>query len=54
MRTHFEVFQRFLSLSFDVTRQEGANTAPDHGVQLEVSTRWWCRVWLPPQSVLLE
>ena len=28
------------ALSFDVTRQEGTNTAPDHGVQLELNTRF--------------
>ena len=28
------------AFSFDVTRREGANTAPDHGVQLEVNTRF--------------
>ena len=28
------------AFSFDVTRQKGTNTAPDHGVQLEVSTQF--------------
>ena len=28
------------ALSFDVTRQEGTNTTPDHGVQLELSTQF--------------
>ena len=28
------------AFSFDVTRQEVTNTAPDHGVQLELSTRF--------------
>ena len=28
------------SFSFEVTRQEGTDTAPEHGVNLEVTTRF--------------